>query len=454
MPRAFILLLLLATVAAADLQQDLDELFDRTPVVADAVWTCGIRNLQTAELLYQRNLDRALIPASNQKLFVAAAALHELGPDFRSTTEFFTAGAIEDGTLHGNLVVRGNGAIVFTARYPSDLTAAERRDILRGQVEKLAESLRARGIRTVRGGLFPDHSGGWQQVVTNEHYPCVGALSFNENTVDIDVRDGVVIYAPEKLVSFAFRYKEWDGSQRRRRASGRTDNIEINLGRDSQDYWRLEAMAPGTWYCAVLQDMLEDAGIAVLGEPLELETVPVPLLTLGGLSLRELLPDMIVYSDNFRAETLCLVLGHQRYGEAGFKNGGRAVRANLAGTGIDLRSFVADDGSGLSRRNRVSAANMPGLLDTMLRSPHREFWLGSLAVSGRSGTLKQHLLSLEGRVRAKTGTLRDVKALSGYLFIDGEPAIAFAMIANDLKTPRTAWPVFEKVLGLVTEEIQ
>tara|TARA_B100000809_G_scaffold150541_1_gene148030 strand:+ start:953 stop:2317 length:1365 start_codon:yes stop_codon:yes gene_type:complete len=454
MPRAFILLLFLAAVAAADLQQDLDELFDRTPVVADAVWTCGIHSLQTGELLYQRNLDRALIPASNQKLFVAAAALHELGPDFRSTTEFFTAGAIEDGTLHGNLVVRGNGAIVFTARYPSDLTAAERRDILRGQVEKLAESLRARGIRTVRGGLFPDHSGGWQQVVTNEHYPCVGALSFNENTVDIDVRDGLVIYAPEKLVSFAFRYKEWDGSQRRRRASGRTDNIEINLGRDSQDYWRLEAMAPGTWYCAVLQDMLEDAGITVRGEPLKLETVPVPLLTLEGLSLRELLPDMVVYSDNFRAETLCLVLGHQRYGEAGFKNGGRAVRANLAGTGIDLRSFVAADGSGLSRRNRVSAANMLSLLDTMLRSPHHEFWLDSLAVSGRSGTLKQHLPSLEGRVRAKTGTLRDVKALSGYLFIDGEPAIAFAMIANNLKTPRTAWPVFEKVLELVTEEIQ
>ena len=58
------------------------------------------------------------------------------------------------------------------------------------------------------------------------------------------------------------------------------------------------------------------------------------------------------------------------------------------------------------------------------------------------------------KIRAKTGTLRDVKALSGYLFIDGEPAIAFAMIANDLKTPGTAWPVFEKVLGLVTEEIQ
>jgi D-alanyl-D-alanine carboxypeptidase/D-alanyl-D-alanine-endopeptidase (penicillin-binding protein 4) len=453
MPRAFILLLLLATVAAAGLQQDLDELFDRTPVVADAVWTCGIRNLQTGELLYRRNLGRALIPASNQKLFVAAAALHGLGPDFRSATEFFTAGAIEDGTLHGNLIVRGNGAIVFTARYPSDLTATERRDILRGRVEKLAESLRARGIHTVRGGLFPDHSG-WQQVVTNEHYPCVGALSFNENTVDVDVRDGVVIYAPEKLVSFAFRYKEWDGSQRRRRAAGRTDNIEINLGRDSQDYWRLEAMAPGTWYCAVLQDMLEDAGIAVLGEPLGLEAVPRPLLTLEGLSLRQLLPDMVVHSDNFRAETLCLVLGHQRYGEAGFKNGGRAVRANLADFGIDLHRFVAADGSGLSRRNRVSAANMLSLLDTMLRSPHREFWLGSLAVSSRSGTLKKHLPSLEGRVRAKTGTLRDVKALSGYLFIDGQPAIVFAMIANDLKTPNTAWPVFEKALGLVTEGIQ
>ena len=52
------------------------------------------------------------------------------------------------------------------------------------------------------------------------------------------------------------------------------------------------------------------------------------------------------------------------------------------------------------------------------------------------------------------GGADDVKALSGYLFIDGKPVIAFAMIANDLKTPGTAWPVFEKVLGLVTEEIR
>ena len=156
MPRAFILLFLLATVAAADLQQDLDKLFDRTPVVADAVWTCSIRNLQTGESLYRRNPDRALIPASNQKLFVAAAALHELGPDFRSTTDFFTAGAVAGGTLPGTLVVRGHGAHAGAHHRVPDLQQLGERgpDGLRGahRGDGLTRTLRRTTVAEVSAG--------------------------------------------------------------------------------------------------------------------------------------------------------------------------------------------------------------------------------------------------------------------------------------------------------------
>lgn len=457
---ATILLLLIAVPTPAQLQEQLDRIFDTTPDVRQATWTCGVRNLADGALLYERNLDRPLIPASNQKLVVMAAALLAHGAGWHAETVIHAGGPVREGVLQGDLVIVGEGAIHFTARYPRELTAAQRQAHLRQQVWQLADGIRGQGVNHVTGRVVP-YTGPlakWHSVATNTHYACVGPLTFNENTVDIDVKraegspvaDRGVTTAPEVLVSFEITRRRWPGTQRRLKKSG-SDVIEVNPDRDSQDYWRLEAMAPGDYYCRVLQAMLATEGITFGGAISEVREPADPLLILSGLPLYELLPPLGVYSDNFRAEQIFLALGCEQFGTASFENGGRAVLAALQRSAIDVSDAVAADGSGLSRDNRLSSGNILSLLDHMRTSPHADLFASSLAVAGRRGTLTDHLHGVVDRVYAKTGTLSGVKALSGYVLVDGRPSVAFAMIGNGLRNANAAWPAFEDALGIIVK---
>jgi D-alanyl-D-alanine carboxypeptidase/D-alanyl-D-alanine-endopeptidase (penicillin-binding protein 4) len=158
-------------------------------------------------------------------------------------------------------------------------------------------------------------------------------------------------------------------------------------------------------------------------------------------------------SNNLVAECLLKTLGTEkssaRFGTA--ENGIRVAIIALKQLGIDPNTFVMVDGSGLSRLNRISARNVALLLRTMHGHPHAKVFLNSLPLAGREGTLKHRLKGApaENNVRAKTGTMRNVSCLSGYVTTrDGEPLV-FVIMMNNHRDNAAAWDIQDKIVSLL-----
>lgn len=449
----------------------LDRIFTR-PAFSRAQWSCAVLDLVDGTLVYARNPDAPLIPASNQKLFIAAAALSQCGPEYRNATLVLRHGPVRDGVLEGDLILRGFGAIHFTARYPDDVPAAGKCERLEGQVAEFAQRLREVGITRVNGRLVADATA-WTDMVRNAHYPSAWALSFNENTLEVDVAAGAVQTCPDQLVGFALERSAVVETQDKARTEGKlTDRILLNPGVDSRDYWRVDAMHPDTYYVTHLQAALQDAGIPVAGAALvraaspavaepqatargsgrpEQADQPVPLFELPSLPLGDILADMGAHSDNFRAESVFLNLGFLAHGKANYPSAQDALTAALREAGMFTPGYVGADGSGLSRDNRASASAIIRVLERMYNNTQRDAFLRGFARPGHPGTLRTRLVSpeLAGRALAKTGTLGDVKALSGYLQVEHERWLAFSFVYNGAFESEAAWRAFEDALTLL-----
>jgi serine-type D-Ala-D-Ala carboxypeptidase/endopeptidase (penicillin-binding protein 4) len=428
---------------------DLDRVFAR--VGGPARWSCAVVDLADGRLLYGLNAATPVIPASNQKLFTIAAALLALGPDYRSSTLFMATGPVVEGRLEGNVVVAGQGAIHFTARYPAAAPQAAKQARIEQQLAALAGRFRAAGISTVEGALLADSSA-WSASPENPHYPSAGPLSFHENTLDVWVADGRISYCPEPLMAFQLLREEWSGSQEKVRIHGRpSDLIRVNPAVDGSDYWRLDAASPSQYYLMQVTAGLRCHGVAVRGKRLLGDGQVRRLFDLPSLPLRELLLPVGQDSDNFRAETLFLTLGRVLGGEASYPAAAGAVKDILRQAGLEVTGYEGVDGSGLDRRNRCSAGNVVALLQRMDASPHAACFRQCLAVAGRSGTLRRRLDDpwLQGRVAGKTGTLRDVQALSGYVDCPDGRRLAFSFMVNGLAPELQAWPCFREALRML-----
>ena len=440
-----------------NLDSELTPLFT-SPNFAKAVWSCCISDINSGQRFYEFNSNTPLIPASNQKLLVIAASLLKAGPDYKSRTDFIADGPIENGTLKGNLIVSGHGAIHFSTRCRVDSSALDKSARLQRMLDQFAQRVRKVGINTIGGDVITDCSE-WTDMPKNTHYPSAGPLSFHENTLDLDAENGVVHHCPQTLFGFKVQYKNWRGKQKKVRVNGnKTDLILVNLTRNSSDYWRLDTYSPSTYYRDHIKHALSQRGITIKGHPFE----PVgninnryTLFYLESLPLHELITGTGRYSDNFRAETLFLNLGYLVYGKANYRNAQRALLKILSESGLAFNNMSSFDGSGLSRKNRISSADMTGLLNFMLETQHKRSFIRCLPVSGESGTLKNKLLKdiLKGRVVAKTGTLRGVTALSGYILKKSEPIVSFSFICNKSPSTQQCWRAMEAALSSLVKRV-
>jgi D-alanyl-D-alanine carboxypeptidase/D-alanyl-D-alanine-endopeptidase (penicillin-binding protein 4) len=444
--RYVVLLFVMAPSLACGGANDLDSIFNAG--YAAESWSCVVADRQ-GRLVYGLNQDQPMIPASNQKLFTIAAALIKLGPKYQSATRVRAAGGIVDGLLDGNLVFEAAGAVHFTSRYPAAATAADKNARLNRQLDAFADALKQKGIIRIRGRLIADASA-WTDMSDNAHYPCAGPLSFNENTIDIDASAGEVQTVPRTLGGFSLIRAASGSTQTKLRFDGkRSDIIRVNTTRESRDYWRLDAMAAEQHYLTQLRAALTSRGIAVDGRHIR-AVGGEKIVDLASIPMAELLRETGRHSDNFRAEIAALTLGFETNGVANYQTGPAAVASVLRDAGMTLGGYQAADGSGLSRDNRASAANVVELLLAMRRSRHVVAFRDSLARPGEPGTLATRLPAFKGRVMAKTGTHTRVKALSGYLSTD-DGELVFAFICNDAKDSKMMWQVFEKALGALAE---
>ena len=331
-------------------------------------------DLRTGQTLFAQNETLPAVPASNEKLPVSWAALTRLGPGYRFRTELVGRGHRVGTTWQGDFVLRGYG----------DPTLAV------GDVHRLAATIRARGIIRVNGWIRGDESvfdadrrvDGWKR-----HF--LGLESAPLSALVVDRAKGWPKHSPPLLAAKLFR-------------------------------------------AALAKRGVEVVGPAGLGRaPAEGVLLAVDRSETLAVVVRTMNRD----SDNFTAEMVLKHLGTLDGSVGTTARGAQVVHQEMRAAGIPMTGVRIVDGSGLSSLDRLTAVALVGVIRAGLENPGiRDAFLSSLAVSGRSGTLRNRLAPLSGVIKGKTGTTSIACTLSG--LVNG--SVIFAVLQNG--APVAFWP--------------
>ena len=422
---------------------------------------------QNGRLVYGRNESRLFIPASNTKLIVSAVASALLPPDWRVKTSVY-GGPVVGGVLQGDLVLYGRGDPTMDKRcYAADSTLAGVCDVDPFvRVRQLAQGLRAKGVRVVSGDVVGDGSyfeptlvhPNWEAFDLNWWYAApVSGLGFHDNSIDFDWQPGPAVGAPAVIaitpdlgdIGFENRTLtvapggESDIGDRFFRQPGTLQIwAEGTVALDNPR--RTESFAvpdPSLFAARALRQALADAGIAVTGTTRSTTDsllyahlrASAPLAEVLSRPLRDWIFPILNTSQNWFAEMLLKQLGRQ-FGKAGSWPEGLAVerRFLIDSIRVDSTQFSLSDGSGLSSSNLVTPLAFTQVLRFMRTHPRSATFGAALPVAGLAGSLRNRFLGtpLNGRVRAKTGSIARVQSLSGYIELGGGKSLTFSVEAN------------------------
>jgi D-alanyl-D-alanine carboxypeptidase/D-alanyl-D-alanine-endopeptidase (penicillin-binding protein 4) len=403
----------------------------------------AVLDVQTGELLVAQNDHRPLNPASNAKLFTAAAALSQLHGNYRFETGLYGE---TKGASATKLVLRGQGD-------PSLAT----RDLW-----EMVQDLKDQGIRRVEGDILVDQHFFDESFVPPafEQQPNewasfrapVSALALNENTLTMTVRpaapdaSAVVTFDPPGFVDIDGVVKtSSDGHPEsvRLELAPNGNRMIAHVGGSIPEKERVVSFVrrvdnPSLLAGYALRALLVSSGVAVGGDvKLGGEDVK-PLIALHrSRPLSSLLYELGKASDNFYAEMVLKTLGAEQKGRPGKSADGADVVARyLRDIGALEDGTIIKNGSGLFDANRVTALGTAKLLRAAYRDPAISTeYVAQLSVGGVDGTLHKRFRELREKrlLRAKTGTLENTVALSGYVLAPaGKSPIAFSIIVNNV----------------------
>jgi D-alanyl-D-alanine carboxypeptidase/D-alanyl-D-alanine-endopeptidase (penicillin-binding protein 4) len=445
--------------ATAHLQSELQALLRRYRLGSDA--SVLVVSLDRGDTLFSHNPDQPLVPASNLKLFTSLTALHYLGPEFRYNTYLLASGPIEDGVLQGDLVLYGTGDPTLSARFGE------------GVLEAFADTLAALGVREIAGDVVGDASyfggsgigNGWRSAYSNATYAArASALSLSENLASVVVRPAT---SPGSQASVRIM-PGGDGIQIINQATTVSGRTRLILGRGDYDApltvrgqvssrsrgvtYTVPVADPPLFAAAALREALEENGLLVHGSTrsvadahdstLGANTLFAPALANGrrvrvlaihtSPRLLDVLEVVNKQSNNFMAEQVVRTIGRVAGGDGTVQGGTAAVRdfvVRTLGSGGNVIELF--DGSGLSPLNRVTTGSVIRLLEYAHDATFWPAFWQTLPESGAPRELRRMLRTpAEGRVRAKTGTIRRVSALSGYVTTVSGEWLAFSIINN------------------------
>ena len=460
--------------AANRLQADLTAIFT-TAQFERSFWSVLVRPASSSANLYALNAAKLMMPGSAMKIVTAATAAETLGWDYRFETRIVSMVPVENGVLGDDLYVVGGG----------DPSISERSNPP-GALRAIARQVREAGITRIEGGiigdddLFDDRGIGDGWTLDNLPYgysAAISALEYNEGSADLQIRagaqegdpvaiqvrpDGSDLQVENRLVTVA---ESGNGALTLQRFPGSSRVlVQGQIPAKAAPFVRTASVDnPTRFFVAALRNALVAEGIQVAGDAIdidELESKPDltrarTLVSHTSPTLRELVSSMMRVSQNQYAETLLRAMGAfgagsatgangasgppRRSGdtaEAGATNasGARRARQVLQQWNIPDDSLVIADGSGLSRYNYVTSEALVRILQVMRGDArHASAFAESLPVAGRDGTLARRRAgtAAEGKVRAKTGTVDNVRAIAGYVETADGDTLVFSMIANN-----------------------
>lgn len=432
------------TLCPSDLAGEITAITDR-PEFARSRWGILVQSLATAaespQTLYERDAEHYFIPASNAKLLSTAAVLQRLGPQFRIATTVYQVPDPDATVLQ--IVGRADPSLTDTG------------------LASLAQQLKQAGIRqidrlilddTYLGGTLVNPNWEWEDIQAGYGAP-LNSLIVNQNAIHLQL-------VPQRLGEplgivweDAIAAQTWQVENRSQTVAPQAPEF-VTVGRDlsrpvakiaghlrvgsEPEPVAIAVVNPTEHFGQRWQQVLEVQGITV--KEIRVTTTPIPAgaivrATWQSPPLAELLQETNQYSNNFYAEALLAILGREKMPVAPDQSPTEAGLAVMVGTlsqlGIDAEGYALADGSGLSRRNLATPTAFVQTLQTMARSPHAATYRHSLAVMGKTGTLRRRLAHATlPPIQAKSGAMQGIASLSGYLERPDASPLVFSILIN------------------------
>ncbi len=446
----------------SELRAQLDARLNQ-PRFNGALWGVKVVSLDTGKTVYENHADRLMSPASNSKLYAAALALDTLGGDYQFATPILTTSKIgRNGILHGDLIVSGRGDPSWKATNFWDNFAP------------FVAAITNAGVRCVTGDLVadttffngPPNGGSWcVEDLEDSEGAEISALTLADNTAQIRVAHGTNISDPCSLMLSPPDTGIVLMNRTKTIGSGGDHHLEIRkpLGTKviyvfgempvdaADEILDVPVPQPAAWFGAALKSALAQNGISIKGKvrcPAWPEIAPwnqTNLVKLGEVKsppLREILRAFLKPSQNLETD---LVFDHT--GELSRRTNSPSWETSEDLAVAALEKFLAahrvpadvhfDEGSGLSRNNLTSARATVALLATMTTNRWAKDFFDALPVAGVDGTLRRRMKGTPAfqNVHAKTGTLRWVNSLSGYVTTAAGEKLVFSLMLNRYNSP-------------------
>ncbi len=391
-------------------------------------------------VLYSRRAQEKFVPASNVKLLTTAAALQNLGPDFSIRTSVYG----QPNSPEQDLYVVGRGDPTFTSY----------------QINLLSGQLKQQGIRRINSLTAIDNyftgpvaNPYWDEEDYRAGYGApANSLILNRNELSftsIPNRVGQPLSIVWDRPEFV---RGWRIENNSRTISSGNEYIDAGqrpgqkvmnvrgqlIAGTASDNSSIALLDPGSYFAEQFQQSLNAYGLPTARAQATTANAPSGLVELAAIEsppLRAFIDPTNLYSVNIYAESMLKTLGRsvEPTTQDAYVSGAAAVSTVLTDLGVRPDSVSIVDGSGLSRRNRVTPEAFVDTLQAMARTSNASIYRNSLAVAGRSGTLRNRMrgTNAEGRFQGKTGTLSGTYTLSGYLNPPNHPALALSILVND-----------------------
>jgi D-alanyl-D-alanine carboxypeptidase/D-alanyl-D-alanine-endopeptidase (penicillin-binding protein 4) len=420
-----------------------DPFFERSSIAIN------IFDLTDSITLYEHNKQLLLHPASNMKILTSIVGLITLGKDYQFKTELYHTGVIDDTTLYGNLYVVGGFDPGFTIE----------------DLDSLVSSVESLGIRNIAGKVCADVSkkdslywgNGWMwDDDPDPDAPYLSALNINGNTIEVFVNGetenlpAIITLYPEtnyievinKTKSIPENYpnnfkanRDWVNRTNTIIIEGEVRNAAII---DSADHLeKINILYPERYFLTLFKEHLNKARI-LTEKDITIQSVPSNAVYLSAIdrSIDSVLADINKDSDNLSAEMLLYAIANQTSGSSASAEEGIEIIKNIVySLGFNPDDYLFADGSGVSHYNLVSAELILEILKYIYykRSDLFDLFYNSLSVAGVDGTLEKRMLEtpVKENVHAKTGTLKGISTLSGYVTSKNGHLIAFSILVQN-----------------------
>ncbi|GAB3458742.1 D-alanyl-D-alanine carboxypeptidase/D-alanyl-D-alanine-endopeptidase [Massilia terrae] len=450
--------LLASLPAYAQLPDTLNQALAANGIPADAV---GMLVLRGNEVVVAHNANQAMAPASTMKVVTTMVGLEQLGPVFRGRTELRSSGEVKNGVLKGDLIVRGGADM----------------DLSGEALENLLRALRYQGIRKIAGDIVFDRElfnparsdiglAPFDESPEAYYNVIPDALLINKNMLQIDMRssgkklklemqpalDRVSITSDMRLIDGDCAKWE-DGWKLPEALTDKAGRIKVVLHgtfpRNCIASNSINVVDRNDYLDRLLRLKWKQLGGTISGQTVEGHTPADAALLASHVSrsLPELVRDINKPSDNTLARTVFLSLGSLESDpvlgshplpavqQTTFVRSDQAVRGWMRAHQIDDTGLVLENGSGLSRIERITPRQMGGILEAGLSSNWAPEFQSSLPIVAVDGTMRKRLKDspAASRARLKTGSLHDVAALAGYVpDANGKLCVVVGMVNTDL----------------------